>query len=218
MKKLFTIVVLCFAAIVNLSAQDLLFKTDNTVIECFIQKITPDMVEYKTSDNPNGPVMSDYKKSFMKVRYANGKTENFTQNIPVTVQTPVPAQVPVPTYAPTTTLPVPTPPVINTTENARANCEKGKQDSKVYYTGEKCGATGTGFACLLTPIGGLIAYSIHLGKPIPQQNLKYPDNKLWENNDYKQCYTDTAVATKKKKLGGALLAGSGIWALLLLIF
>ena len=217
MKKLFIILTISTVAVLNLSAQDILFKKDNTVIECIIQKITPDMIEYKRFDNQSGPVMSDYKKSFVKVRYSNGTTEQFTDNGATAVPAqPVVAATPVVTPA-AVAAPVPVP-IATTSDDAAVNCAKGTLDSKIFYKGENCGSVGTGVAAaLLTPIGGLVVQSMKSGKAIETQDLNYPDVKQWANNDYKQCYMTTANATKKKKLGNALLGGSIAWILWVLL-
>lgn len=78
MKKiaLLTITTL-FLLVASLKAQDLIVKTDGTIIKGKISEITDDAVKYKKADNLDGPVYSIAKSSVSAINYENGTVEKF---------------------------------------------------------------------------------------------------------------------------------------------
>lgn len=53
-------------------AQDLLTRRNGEELQVKILEITPDMVKYRRTDNPAGPLISVFKSEVFMVRYANG--------------------------------------------------------------------------------------------------------------------------------------------------
>ena len=78
MKKiaLLTITTL-FLLVASLKAQDLIVKTDGTIIKGKISEITDDAVKYKKADNLDGPLYSIAKSSVSAINYENGTVEKF---------------------------------------------------------------------------------------------------------------------------------------------
>jgi len=61
----------------SLKAQDLIVKTDGTIIKGKISEISDDAVKYKKADNPEGPMHSISKSSVSAINYENGTVEKF---------------------------------------------------------------------------------------------------------------------------------------------
>lgn len=60
------------------AAQDLLTRLDGTEVQVKVLEITPDLVKYKRTDNPDGPLISVRKADVFRIRYANGTIELLT--------------------------------------------------------------------------------------------------------------------------------------------
>ena len=62
-------------------AQDKIYKTDNTIVQAKVLKITDSEIEYKKFSNPNGPSYLVSKSIVTMIQYENGEKETFSQSI-----------------------------------------------------------------------------------------------------------------------------------------
>ena len=60
---------------ISLQAQDLLTRRNGEEVQVKILEITPDVVKYRRTDNPDGPLISVLKAEVFMIRYANGTRE-----------------------------------------------------------------------------------------------------------------------------------------------
>jgi hypothetical protein len=63
---------------VLVSAQDVLYKTDNTKLEVKVAEVTETTIKYKVFANPNGPFYTISKSSIAMIVYQNGQHEVMT--------------------------------------------------------------------------------------------------------------------------------------------
>ena len=78
MKKIaFLTITTLFLIISSLKAQDLIVKTDGTIIKGKISEISDEAIKYKKADNLDGPVYSVSKSSVSAINYENGTVEKF---------------------------------------------------------------------------------------------------------------------------------------------
>lgn len=79
MKKItfIAIISLLFNFISSLKAQDLIVKTDGTIIKAKIIEVGEDLVKYKKADNVEGPMYSISKSSLSAINFENGSVEKF---------------------------------------------------------------------------------------------------------------------------------------------
>jgi len=94
--------------------QDIIYKTDKTIIEAKVLKISDSEVEYKRFSNPDGPTYSILRKQVKMIIYQNGEKDVFELQVPEPVQqkqepvqpktTPLPAVYSVVSYANARTL------------------------------------------------------------------------------------------------------------------
>lgn len=84
MKKLFFILI-SLGLMINLKAQDQLFKKDGSRLLVRVSEVTPDEVKYKPYSNLNGPVYVVDKSNIVLIIYENGTSEviNSTTNFEV---------------------------------------------------------------------------------------------------------------------------------------
>lgn len=68
---------LCFAKISN--AQDVIFKIDNTTIQCKVLKISNTEIEYKKWSNLDGPIHVINISDISNIKYQNGEVDEFNQ-------------------------------------------------------------------------------------------------------------------------------------------
>lgn len=80
MKKIIVILILTTCGISNSIAQDVIYKKDNTKIECKIIKLTDSEIEYTKKEQPNGPVRVTSLSKIHQVIYEDGTFEIFTQS------------------------------------------------------------------------------------------------------------------------------------------
>ncbi len=205
---MFIILSILVASIPSFS-QDVITKIDGTDINAKVLEITKTEVKFKKWDNLEGPTYTESISDLIMIRYKNGSKELFVkENIKPTPTLPV---------TETTKIAVVTTPI--TTDPPIDNyCQKGKSDAQVYYTGQNSGSGGTSAATiLLSPLAGLLTYSLCIAAPPKPENLQYPSIKLYENPDYRTCYTTEAHTIKKKKQGIAIGVSSAIWLVLVLV-
>lgn len=96
-------------------AQDLLTKRTGEEVLVKVVEITPTEVRYRRADNPDGPLISEFKSGVFQIRYANGTTEAFgpapaaARRVPAPLPAPTPAPPPLPAPAPARTAALPAP-------------------------------------------------------------------------------------------------------------
>ncbi len=77
---------------------------------------------------------------------------------------------------------------------------RGEMDALYYYRGYDGAATGTLVTSLLSPLAGLIPAVVCTANPPKQENLDYPDQELFKNQDYRNGYTRAARKIKSRKV------------------
>jgi hypothetical protein len=208
MKKIITTVVIVLILLINskTQAQDILTLRNGDEIKSKVVEITATQIKYHKFENLDGPIYTIEKADALFVKYPNGTKEVFAEVIPAIKPEKQ-------TISPTgTTAKI-------TTDTPIDNyCEKGKSDAKIYYTGQHCGSTGTIITSIVaSPLIGLIPYAACSSVPPKPENLNYPSVKLYENMDYRNCYTTESHTIKKQKHNLALSISSLIWLGLILI-
>lgn len=92
MKKIILLAVSMLFACVAANAQDIILKTDNSIITALIQEINENEIIYKDFSNQAGPIFKVSIQNVQKVKFANGSEQVFN-NAPQAVEaTPVPQQ------------------------------------------------------------------------------------------------------------------------------
>lgn len=84
-RNLFTLLVLLVAGIAM--AQDAIIKNDKTEILCRVVEIEESVVKYKKWENQTGPTYSVAKSEIFMIRYENGTTETFDDEVKPTPKT-----------------------------------------------------------------------------------------------------------------------------------
>jgi len=78
MKKLSNLIILITLMVCPvLKAQDMIVKSDGSIVKAKIIEITDESVKYKKADNPDGPLYTLSKESITSINYANGEVEKF---------------------------------------------------------------------------------------------------------------------------------------------
>ena len=187
-------------------AQDTLLTRNGEVIAAKVLKITPTEIEYKHSDNPDGPLIVVLKSEVASIRYANGTREAFTANEPAAASTPVITE---PAYA----LPVARKPTLSR-ENLYA---QGQMDAQVYY--KRSGALwGTATTTLLfAPAGLVVGLVTGAARPHPSTFLS-PNPELLREPEYLRGYQKQAHRRKMGKAAGGFGIGLGALVLLVAVF
>ncbi len=92
-----------------------------------------------------------------------------------------------------------------------AICLAGEQDAKIYYEGDGSlvGLT-TGVSLLTGPVMGLLPPIAVSTTSLNDSELNYPSHALWQNTDYKTCYTEKAQKIRRKKAWTAYGISSGV--------
>jgi hypothetical protein len=97
MKKLILITAVLFSYF-GAYAQDTLIRKTGEEVQVKVLEVTPDLVKYKRSDNPDGPLISVRKTDLFMVKYANGTKEVFsaspTAPAKTTTKTSIPEDAP----------------------------------------------------------------------------------------------------------------------------
>jgi hypothetical protein len=71
-RSLLIALLLLFSWATTAQAQDLLTRRNGEEVQVKILEITPDLVKYRRTDNPDGPLISVLKSEVFMIRYANG--------------------------------------------------------------------------------------------------------------------------------------------------
>jgi hypothetical protein len=209
MKKFILSSLVAIFTIFNCYAQDVIMLNNGKEIQSKVVEITTTQIQYRKFENLDRTIYSLDQTDALFIRYENGRTEVFSKN---PISDPIKKPVPVEQLLTTTTAKFVSDPAIDN------YCEKGKSDANVYYTGQNCGAGGTSITTILfSPLIGLIPYSVCISTPPTPENLHYPSIKLYENIDYRNCYTAEAHTIKKRKQGLAIGMSSAIWLGLILL-
>jgi hypothetical protein len=80
MKKLFLWIIMG-GLVTDLSAQDILQKTNKAKLEVKIIEIGTDEIKYKNYNDLEGPIYVIYKRDVMSIQLENGETLNFEKDI-----------------------------------------------------------------------------------------------------------------------------------------
>jgi len=79
MKNFTLLCILIFCLFFKAKSQDLIVKSDGTIIKSKIIEVTEDIIKYKKADNPNGPIYSVSKSFLTAINYENGTVEKFEE-------------------------------------------------------------------------------------------------------------------------------------------
>ncbi|MBK9284287.1 MAG: hypothetical protein IPM51_08175 [Sphingobacteriaceae bacterium] len=79
MKKLL-LLTLCLVFNFYLNAQDIIVKSDGSIIKGKITEVGEETIKYKKADNPDGPTYSVSKSNLSSINYENGDVEKFTSS------------------------------------------------------------------------------------------------------------------------------------------
>lgn len=77
MKRIILTLIILIAGYV-LKAQDLIVKSDGTIVKAKISEIGEETIKYKKADNPDGPTYSISKSNITSINYENGEVEKFS--------------------------------------------------------------------------------------------------------------------------------------------
>jgi|GEM_PF-990918 len=76
MKRIaFTLIIIIAGYLIK--AQDLIVKTDGSIVKAKISEIGEETVKYKKADNPDGPTYTISKSNITSINYENGEVEKF---------------------------------------------------------------------------------------------------------------------------------------------
>lgn len=78
MNKYFLFIVVFFASLVTISAQDVIVKKDGSTILSKVIEIGATEIKYKKWNNQNGPMYTIEKKDVQAINYENGEKEVFS--------------------------------------------------------------------------------------------------------------------------------------------
>ena len=223
-KVLIALCVWLIGTSIRVSAQDKLLLQTGVDIKCKVLELTPTEVKYKNWDNLNGPTITIIRSTAFMVSYENGKTEVLNTNVAATStpsvitgksveKTPLPDVMPtlMPTSAPTAIVNTP---LLTTSEWS----ERGQQDARLYYRGEKSGKGWVGgTSALLSPIVGLVVAAGCVDAVPQDHNLRYRDPDAMRNMAYKNAYITEAHKIKKRQIWNNFAMGSALWLLLVSI-
>ena len=96
MKKIIFLAVSLLFACVAANAQDIILKTDNSIITALVQEINENEIIYKDFSNPKGPIFKVSIKNVQKIKFSNGSEQVFNTAPQTLESTPAPQQ----SYAP----------------------------------------------------------------------------------------------------------------------
>lgn len=85
MKKLVIIIAAILGGMLlcaKMSAQDIILTTDSEIISAVITEIGDDSIVYKKADNPDGPNFKINTSRVVKIQFANGTEQVFSQQAP----------------------------------------------------------------------------------------------------------------------------------------
>ena len=96
MKKVFAFVMTAALMLIGLQAfaQDIILKTDNSIIRANIEEINGDNIVYHNYDNPDGPVYKLPISQVQRVQFKNGTEQAFNTASAVSVNYAAPQAVP----------------------------------------------------------------------------------------------------------------------------
>lgn len=98
-------------------------------------------------------------------------------------------------------------------------CRAGRQDAALNYQGDGSLVGLTWGVSLLTgPVPGLLPPIAVSSTSLNDQELNYPSQSLWQNADYKGCYTEKAEKIRRKKAWTAYGLSSGAHTLAVITF
>ncbi len=189
MKKVLFILIATIAYNTISFAQDVITKRNGTDIISKVLEVTATEVKYKAIDNLEGPTFTALKSEILMIRYSNGSKDVFEEE------------------------------KLQTTVEPKINmCNKGKEDSRVFYRGQGSGSGWTiATTILLSPVIGVIPAAISSSSEPSMEKLNYPDSDLMRNSEYSNCYIEQATKKKKSKIWSSFGVSSAIWLGLILL-
>lgn len=88
MRKSIFLSIFLFVAFVSANAQDVILKTDKSIILAVVQEINETEVLYKDISNPKGDVSKESVKNILKIKFANGSEHIFNQEVTISQKSP----------------------------------------------------------------------------------------------------------------------------------
>ena len=82
----YSLIILTLLAPLLLEAQDRLVKMDNTIIECKVIEIGPELIRYKKWTNLDGPTYSVLSNDINSIVFENGEIELIKHTVPAKVR------------------------------------------------------------------------------------------------------------------------------------
>lgn len=229
MKNLLTILAFTLLGL-TAKAQDMIYKNDGTEISAKVLEISDTEVRFKKTENLDGPTYVVSVKDLLMLRPAKGAVIVFKKDVQPNPLVPNPASTVVQTPAPSAVPQQPTvvqqprvepPPTVVMVENrvnSDATCDKGAQDARVYYKGQKSGAGWvSGISVFASPLAGLITAAVIVGTKPSYDNLNVPTPSLLRNADYMGCYQNEAHKIKKKGVWQSWGIGTAAFVLVYLL-
>ncbi len=91
-------------------------------------------------------------------------------------------------------------------------CDKAIIDAQANYNKIGVNNAVTWVTTLFTtPLIGLVPASIFSSSPLFDSQLNYPNSQLWENKEYKRCYTNEAMKIKKSTVWNNYVGATVVW-------
>ncbi len=81
MKRIIFFLSILLAAACTSVAQDKIYRQNGKIVECKVLEVGSSEVKYKEIDNPDGPVYILETDRIIKIVFANGKVQTFTDNM-----------------------------------------------------------------------------------------------------------------------------------------
>jgi hypothetical protein len=154
-------------------------------------EITDSEVRYKPLANLDGPVYKSYKGEVKEILFSTGLKQKFeTPASPVNSET-------------------------GGLSSPKDYSLKGARDAKTYYR-HRGGSIAVGIISVV-PLAGLIPAIICSSVPPREYNMGYPDDRLWQNKDYRYGYSKEAYRIKRKRIWRAFGIGAGTGILIALL-
>jgi hypothetical protein len=187
MKKHLLIATIIFLTNLSVKAQDLITKRNGEDIKAKVIEIGLNEVKFKRFDNLDGPLIIVAKSEILIIRYENGSKEIFEDSNISSVNK------------------IETPKDINWSRQAEIDAQK-------YYRGYRKHYVGTFIPCIIIgPLFGLIPAGGNSHALIKEKDMINNNPEWFNNQEYKESYTNYAKKMKRKRVWGGYLGGSLIF-------
>lgn len=198
---------LTFSVFLNFitQSQDLIYKKSGETLKVKILEVGETEIKFKDFDIKEGSTFIILKSDIFKIKFENGNQEIYqisTNDTKDSIDLNSNKRIPKGEWNPSGS--------INDSLNLYA---KGKADARKYYRNYNNSVTFSylGGACL-GPCGVIIP-AVSSGISPLDNNLGFPDSKLFENLSYRQGYLDQASKMKERKVWGGYIGGVATMAL-----